>query len=197
MLPSDSEASPALVSAGLAGSLLPTPTGVEVFSAKKDSQAVNPRPLLQRKTLLRRRHVTPTHPPSPALLKQPAPPSMRSHRLLKGPASSRSDEPPPRLCSPGVSTAFRKATRALAVSLLHLVYRPGLQFFKSKPGSGFAKALQLRAHYLLSFLPAFLLPESKCLGFVSNTCLSASPLRPERFIVFCAFFIMLLAFFTI
>lgn len=55
----------------------------------------------------------------------------------------------------------------------------------------------LRGRYLLSFLPAFLFPESRCLGFISNTCLSASPFFPKRFIFFWAFFIMVLAFFTI
>lgn len=51
--------------------------------------------------------------------------------------------------------------------------------------------------YLLSFLPAFLFPESKCLGFISNTCRSDSPFFPKRFIFFWAFFIIVLAFFTI
>lgn len=60
-----------------------------------------------------------------------------------------------------------------------------------------AKAFSCEGHYLLSFLPAFLFPESRCLGFMSNTCLSASPFLPRRFIFFCALFIIVLAFFTI
>ena len=60
-----------------------------------------------------------------------------------------------------------------------------------------SKCFSGEGHYLLSFLPAFLFPESKCFGFMSNTCLSASPFFPKRFIFFWAFFIIVLAFFTI
>lgn len=60
-----------------------------------------------------------------------------------------------------------------------------------------SKCFSGKGHYLLSFLPAFLFPESKCFGFMSNTCLSASPFFPKRFIFFWAFFIIVLAFFTI
>lgn len=57
--------------------------------------------------------------------------------------------------------------------------------------------VRIKGHYLLSFLPAFLSPDSKCLGSVSNTCLSASPFLPKRFIFFCAFFIVVLVFLAI
>lgn len=51
--------------------------------------------------------------------------------------------------------------------------------------------------YLRSVGPDFLFPARRCLGLRSNTCRSASPFLPWRFISFWEFFIIFFAFFAI
>lgn len=51
--------------------------------------------------------------------------------------------------------------------------------------------------YLRSVVPDFLFPARRCLGLRSNTCRSASPFLPWRFMGFWEFFIIFFAFFAI
>lgn len=83
------------------------------------------------------------------------------------------------------------------MSSLSAVYRPGPPTRRGRAPPALPGCRRGRGRYRLSFFPAFRFPESKCLGFISNTCRSASPFFPRRFIFFCALFIIVLAFFTI
>lgn len=70
---------------------------------------------------------------------------------------------------------------------------PYLHFQKSVQVS----TVQRNRFYLWSLVPDVLFPDRRCLGLRSNTCLSASPFLPWRFMPFWEFFIIFFAFFAI